>query len=111
MRKRKPTSDRYELKVGGEANLSEGGRLSGAGPLKRCRLARQVRIRTIPAPIHNHDLWTIRGLHGYKSFVPAFRRRLGSRRQGRRPGRTRNRHRGREARRRRLGAGQVGPID
>jgi hypothetical protein len=45
--------------------------LGGARPLKRCRLARQVRIRTIPAPIHNHDQWTIRGLYGYKPSLPS----------------------------------------
>lgn len=33
--------------------------------------AGQVRIRTILAPIHNHDLWTIRGQYGYKPTLPA----------------------------------------
>ena len=26
----------------------------------------QVRVRTLLSPIHNHDLWTIRGTYGYK---------------------------------------------
>lgn len=32
----------------------------------------QVRIRTILAPIHNHDLWTVRGNYGYKPELPAI---------------------------------------
>lgn len=32
----------------------------------------QVRIRTILAPIHNHDLWTVRGSYGYKPDLPAI---------------------------------------
>ncbi|WP_428929373.1 zinc-binding dehydrogenase [Marinibacterium sp. SX1] len=32
--------------------------------------AGQVRIRTILAPVHNHDLWTIRGNYGYKPPLP-----------------------------------------
>jgi len=32
----------------------------------------EVRIRTILAPIHNHDLWTIRGQYGYKPALPAI---------------------------------------
>lgn len=32
----------------------------------------EVRIRTILAPIHNHDLWTIRGQYGYKPKLPAI---------------------------------------
>ncbi len=34
--------------------------------------AGEVRIRTILAPIHNHDLWTIRGQYGYKPALPAI---------------------------------------
>lgn len=30
----------------------------------------QVRVRTILSPIHNHDLWTIRGNYGYKPPLP-----------------------------------------
>lgn len=32
----------------------------------------QVRIKTILAPIHNHDLWTVRGRYGYKPDLPAI---------------------------------------
>lgn len=32
----------------------------------------QVRIKTLLAPIHNHDLWTIRGQYGYKPTLPAI---------------------------------------
>lgn len=32
----------------------------------------EVRIRTLLAPIHNHDLWTIRGEYGYKPELPAI---------------------------------------
>ncbi|NPD16492.1 zinc-binding dehydrogenase [Xinfangfangia sp. D13-10-4-6] len=32
----------------------------------------QVRIKTILAPIHNHDLWTVRGSYGYKPGLPAI---------------------------------------
>ncbi|MCM5555344.1 zinc-binding dehydrogenase [Pleomorphomonas sp. NRK KF1] len=32
----------------------------------------QVRIRTIRSPIHNHDLWTVRGQYGYKPDLPAI---------------------------------------
>ena len=32
----------------------------------------EVRIRTRLAPIHNHDLWTIRGQYGYKPPLPAI---------------------------------------
>jgi NADPH:quinone reductase-like Zn-dependent oxidoreductase len=32
----------------------------------------QVRIRTILSPIHNHDLWTVRGQYGYKPALPAI---------------------------------------
>ncbi len=31
----------------------------------------EVRIRMRLAPIHNHDLWTIRGQYGYKPALPA----------------------------------------
>lgn len=30
----------------------------------------QLRIRTILSPIHNHDLWTVRGNYGYKPPLP-----------------------------------------
>lgn len=33
--------------------------------------AGQVRVRTLLSPIHNHDLWTIRGSYGYKPELPA----------------------------------------
>ena len=32
----------------------------------------EVRIRTVLAPIHNHDLWTVRGRYGYKPPLPAI---------------------------------------
>ncbi|MDS9466666.1 zinc-binding dehydrogenase [Paracoccus sp. MBLB3053] len=32
----------------------------------------QVRVRTILSPIHNHDLWTVRGNYGYKPELPAI---------------------------------------
>lgn len=32
----------------------------------------QVRIKTILSPIHNHDLWTVRGQYGYKPELPAI---------------------------------------
>jgi NADPH:quinone reductase-like Zn-dependent oxidoreductase len=32
----------------------------------------QVRIRTLLSPIHNHDLWTVRGEYGYKPTLPAI---------------------------------------
>jgi D-arabinose 1-dehydrogenase-like Zn-dependent alcohol dehydrogenase len=31
-----------------------------------------VRIRTVLASIHNHDLLTVRGLYGYKPTLPAI---------------------------------------
>jgi len=31
----------------------------------------QVRVRTLLSPIHNHDLWTIRGTYGFKPELPA----------------------------------------
>ena len=34
--------------------------------------ADQVRIRTLLAPIHHHDLWTVRGRYGYKPSFPAI---------------------------------------
>lgn len=34
--------------------------------------AGEVRIKTLLAPIHNHDLWTIRGRYGYKPELPAI---------------------------------------
>lgn len=33
--------------------------------------AREVRLRILLAPIHNHDLWTIRGTYGFKPDLPA----------------------------------------
>ncbi|WP_218221966.1 zinc-binding dehydrogenase [Nesterenkonia sp. Act20] len=33
--------------------------------------AGEVRIRTLMSPIHNHDLWTIRGTYGFKPELPA----------------------------------------
>lgn len=33
--------------------------------------AGEVRIRTLMSPIHNHDLWTIRGSYGFKPELPA----------------------------------------
>ena len=33
--------------------------------------AGEVRVRTLLSPIHNHDLWTIRGTYGYKPELPA----------------------------------------
>lgn len=33
--------------------------------------AGEVRVRTILSPIHNHDLWTIRGSYGFKPEFPA----------------------------------------
>lgn len=32
----------------------------------------QVRLRVILSPIHNHDLWTVRGSYGYKPALPAI---------------------------------------
>lgn len=32
----------------------------------------EVRIRMLLAPIHNHDLWTIRGQYGYRPALPAI---------------------------------------
>ncbi|WP_341975213.1 zinc-binding dehydrogenase [Microbacterium sp. LWO13-1.2] len=33
--------------------------------------AGQVRLRIVLSPIHNHDLWTIRGTYGFKPELPA----------------------------------------
>lgn len=33
--------------------------------------AGEVRVKTLLAPIHNHDLWTIRGSYGFKPELPA----------------------------------------
>lgn len=33
--------------------------------------AGEVRVRTVLSPIHNHDLWTIRGTYGFKPSLPA----------------------------------------
>ncbi|EGQ9063764.1 zinc-binding dehydrogenase [Vibrio parahaemolyticus] len=32
----------------------------------------QVRVKTILSPIHNHDLWTVRGKYGHKPNLPAI---------------------------------------
>jgi NADPH:quinone reductase-like Zn-dependent oxidoreductase len=32
----------------------------------------QARVRMLLSPIHNHDLWTIRGQYGYKPALPAI---------------------------------------
>ncbi|MEQ3626389.1 MAG: zinc-binding dehydrogenase [Celeribacter sp.] len=32
----------------------------------------QVRVRMSLSPIHNHDLWTVRGTYGYKPELPAI---------------------------------------
>lgn len=32
----------------------------------------EVRIKTLLSPIHNHDLWTVRGQYGYKPVLPAI---------------------------------------
>ncbi|MEN8281423.1 zinc-binding dehydrogenase [Acinetobacter gerneri] len=34
--------------------------------------ADEVRIKTILTPIHNHDIWTVRGRYGYKPTFPAI---------------------------------------
>ncbi|WP_282836755.1 zinc-binding dehydrogenase [Microbacterium flavum] len=31
----------------------------------------QVRVRTLLSPVHNHDLWTIRGTYGFRPELPA----------------------------------------
>ena len=31
----------------------------------------QVRLKVVLSPIHNHDLWTVRGDYGYKPELPA----------------------------------------
>ncbi|MCR2813291.1 MULTISPECIES: zinc-binding dehydrogenase [Microbacterium] len=32
---------------------------------------REVRVRMLRSPIHNHDLWTVRGSYGYRPELPA----------------------------------------
>ncbi|MHA7984791.1 zinc-binding dehydrogenase [Rathayibacter sp. CAU 1779] len=32
---------------------------------------RELRLRVVLSPIHNHDLWTIKGTYGYKPELPA----------------------------------------
>ncbi|MCH7339135.1 zinc-binding dehydrogenase [Acinetobacter higginsii] len=34
--------------------------------------ADEVRIKMIMSPIHNHDVWTVRGSYGYKPTLPAI---------------------------------------
>ncbi len=34
--------------------------------------AGEVRIKTILSPMHNHDIWTVRGSYGYKPTLPAI---------------------------------------
>lgn len=34
--------------------------------------AGEVRVRLLASPIHNHDLWTVRGNYGYKPALPAI---------------------------------------
>ncbi|WP_343619300.1 zinc-binding dehydrogenase [Acinetobacter proteolyticus] len=34
--------------------------------------AGEVRIKMIMSPIHNHDVWTVRGSYGYKPTLPAI---------------------------------------
>ena len=31
----------------------------------------EIRVRLVLSPIHNHDLWTIRGTYGVKPALPA----------------------------------------
>lgn len=45
--------------------------VSGDSPMPEPE-ADEVRIRMQLAPIHNHDLWTIRGQYGYKPTLPAI---------------------------------------
>jgi NADPH:quinone reductase-like Zn-dependent oxidoreductase len=33
--------------------------------------AGEVRVRTLLSPVHNHDLWTVRGTYGFKPELPA----------------------------------------
>ncbi|MDN3495305.1 zinc-binding dehydrogenase [Planococcus sp. APC 4015] len=33
--------------------------------------AGEVRVRTVLSPIHNHDIWTVRGTYGFKPELPA----------------------------------------
>lgn len=32
----------------------------------------QVRVRTLMSPIHNHDLWTVRGTYGFSPSFPLW---------------------------------------
>lgn len=34
--------------------------------------AGEVRIKMILSPMHNHDVWTVRGSYGYKPTLPAI---------------------------------------
>ncbi|SHF23821.1 NADPH:quinone reductase [Kaistia soli DSM 19436] len=34
--------------------------------------AGEIRVRLVLSPIHNHDLWTVRGDYGYKPTLPAI---------------------------------------
>ncbi|MEB3754345.1 zinc-binding dehydrogenase [Acinetobacter sp. MD2(2019)] len=34
--------------------------------------AGEVRIKTLLSPVHNHDVWTVRGSYGYKPELPAI---------------------------------------
>ena len=43
----------------------------GESPQPEAR-AGQVLVRTLLSPIHNHDLWTIRGSYGVKPELPAI---------------------------------------
>jgi NADPH2:quinone reductase len=51
--------DPGEVLVSGERPLPE----PGAG---------EIRVRMVLSPIHNHDLWTIRGTYGHKPQLPAI---------------------------------------
>ncbi|MDC5003659.1 zinc-binding dehydrogenase [Acinetobacter baumannii] len=46
--------------------------LEQADMLKPEPKAGEVRIKTIMSPIHNHDVWTVRGSYGYKPTLPAI---------------------------------------
>ncbi|CCE00192.1 zinc-binding dehydrogenase [Bradyrhizobium sp. STM 3809] len=45
--------------------------VAGDSPVPQPR-SNEVRIKTILSPIHNHDLWTVRGSYGYKPKLPAI---------------------------------------
>ena len=32
----------------------------------------EIRVRMVLSPIHNHDLWTVRGTYGHKPELPAI---------------------------------------